>query len=93
MDTVVRLAQRPVILVAISSPDARRDVSRELERSYSSDYRLLEAPSREDARHQLRLAFDRGIQVALVLADDDSPTGGECSPRRSGCSPTCGAAS
>jgi len=76
VDTVVRLAQRPVILVAISSPDARRDVSRELERSYSSDYRLLEAPSPEDARHQLRLAFDCGIQVALVLADDHSPTGG-----------------
>ncbi|HSO01027.1 MAG TPA: hypothetical protein VLS46_00770, partial [Gaiellaceae bacterium] len=77
MDTVVRLAQRPIILVAISSPDARRDVARELERRYSSDYRLLQASTPDDARQQLRLAFDRGIQVALVLAENHSPTGSE----------------
>ncbi|MET3769196.1 thioredoxin reductase (NADPH) [Marisediminicola sp. UYEF4] len=77
MDTVVRLAQRPIILVAMSSPDSRRDVSRELERRYSSDYRLLEASVPENAREQLRLAFDRGIQVALVLAEDPSPASAE----------------
>ncbi len=77
MDTVVRLAQRPIILVAMSSPDSRRDVSRELERRYSSDYRLLEASAPGGAREQLRLAFDRGIQVALVLAEDHSPAGAE----------------
>ena len=77
MDTVVRLAQRPIILVAMSSPDSRRDVSRELERRCSSDYRLLEASAPGGAREQLRLAFDRGIQVALVLAEDHSPAGAE----------------
>src|SRR3954447_2570163 len=64
---------RPVILVSVSSADTRADVTGQLERRYSADYRIVAVDGTEEAGPELDRLPAAGEQVALLLADDAEP--------------------
>jgi thioredoxin reductase (NADPH) len=60
---------RPLVLVAVTSADARADVVDQLQRRYAADYRIETAARPDDAEAAIRAAEASGAALALLLAD------------------------
>ena len=66
-------APNPAILCVDDDPDVLRAVARDLRRRYGDDYRVLRAPSGDEALDAMRELATKGQPVALVLSDQRMP--------------------
>lgn len=66
-------AHRPVLLAVDDEAEALREIERELQQRYSSDYRVVCESSVEAGMERLREFEEAGDEVALVLADQWMP--------------------
>ncbi|MGP3926911.1 FAD-dependent oxidoreductase [Streptomyces sp. 8N616] len=65
---------KPTILTVDDDPGVSRAVARDIRRRYGDRYRVLRAPSGEEALEALREIKLRGEQLAVMLADYRMPT-------------------
>jgi thioredoxin reductase (NADPH) len=64
---------KPVILTVDDEPHVLNAVERDLRRRFGADYRILKAPSGEEALRTIRELKKRNAQVALLLVDQRMP--------------------
>lgn len=83
MEREINGGKRPVLLAVDDEPEALGRVRGELERRYSSDYRVVCLSSGDDTCAELERMREAGEDVAVVLADQWMPdkTGAECLAR------------
>jgi thioredoxin reductase (NADPH) len=65
--------RRPVILAVDDEPAVLAAVARDLRRGFGEHYQVLRAPSGGEALAALRDARTRGLQVAMLIADQRMP--------------------
>ena len=64
---------KPIILAVDDDPQVLRAVTRDLRRQFSKDYRVVSAPSGEEALQTVRELDERGDKIALFLVDQRMP--------------------
>ena len=64
---------KPIILCVDDDPQVLRAVTRDLRRQFQADYRIVSAPSGEDALDAVRQLHERGEKIALFLVDQRMP--------------------
>ncbi|MFE6132339.1 response regulator, partial [Streptomyces sp. NPDC056437] len=65
---------KPTILTVDDDPGVSRAIARDLRRRYGDRYRVLRAPSGEEALEALREVKLRGEPLAVMIADYRMPT-------------------
>ena len=64
---------KPAILAVDDDPQVLRAVTRDLRRQYARDYRVVSAPSGEEALQTVRELRERGDDIALFVVDQRMP--------------------
>lgn len=67
------MASQPVIMTVDDDPEVLAAIERDLRGHYRRDYRILKASSGRDALDAARQLKERGVEVALFLADQRMP--------------------
>lgn len=64
---------KPVILTVDDEPEVLNAIERDLRRHYGGDYRIIKAPSGNEALSTVRQLNQRGDSLALLLVDQRMP--------------------
>src|SRR5262245_42774995 len=64
---------KPLILTVDDDPEVLNAIERDLRHHFRADYRVVKAPSGEQALDAVRQLRERGAHVALFLVDERMP--------------------